>query len=256
MAVDTKDFTELMTTWKRMQELVDRRDQEIVAVRGELTNTIAEHKAAQQETQNALNAANTRIDELETKSRRPTSRYAISGRDSGDIDPEEMERKNLFMTYVRKGWFGMDKTQHEKLQGSVVQAPEGMQAKMTELRREMKAFSITDDTLGGYFVVPQIITDDIIKNAVLYSPVRELANVTQTSNNSVRLPVRTGTLSAGWISETGTRAESLGQAYGMKEIPTHEMYALLLFSRQLLDDSFFNVDSELQTDAAEQFGVL
>ncbi len=78
----------------------------------------------------------------------------------------------------------------------------------------------------------------------------------QTSNNSVRLPVRTGTLAAGWVSETGTRAESLGQAYGMAEIPTHEMYALLIFSRQLLDDAFFNLDNELNTDAAEQFGVV
>lgn len=247
MALSREEAEQILSLAQQMYEKMDQRDEEAKKL-----------GAAFQETKNTLNTINDRITEIETKDRKPWSgtRVATNGKSQDDIDPAMLERKSLFINYVRKGWFGMDKTQHEKMQELLTQAPEGMQAKMTELRREMKAFSITDDTLGGYFVVPQIITDEIIKNAVLYSPVRELANVVQTSNNSVRLPVRTGSLSAGWVSETGTRAESLGQAYGMKEIPTHEMYALLIFSRQLLEDAFFNLDNELNIDAAEQFGVV
>src|SRR5260370_19422603 len=111
----------------------------------------------------------------------------------------------------------------------------GLQRKAQEYRAEFKAFGIADDTLGGYFVLPEIVQNEVIKASILYRRVRDLARVQPTSQNTVEIRVRKATLAAQWVSETATRTETLGQSYGKAVIPTHEMYAFVLFSRQLLE---------------------
>jgi HK97 family phage major capsid protein len=230
---------EMQTTWHEMQRHMQEAIEETKKV-GESTG----------ETQAAIEKTNGRIDQIEVglKSRPPVP----SPEDTASTGKEQ---KRAFLKMVRKGWWNMrGDSDRELLKTS--DAPEGMQEKANEIRREFKAFSISDDTLGGYFVMPDLITNEIIKTSVLYSPLRALARAITTAANSVKIPVRTNTISAAWTSETGTRAEQTGQAYGMKEIFTHEMYALVLFSRQLLEDAFYDLEGDLKADIAEQMGVL
>jgi HK97 family phage major capsid protein len=227
----------------QMVPLLDQREEEKKANEG----------AFRQEIQNSLDAVNNRITEIETKGKRPTSG---SGASVVEIESDAAHRMVAFKNYVRKGYFGMPRDQRELLLTADGEDIEGLQRKAQEIRAETKAFSIADDTLGGYFVLPEQVTNEIIKASVLYSPVRDLAKVQPTSLNTVEIPVRRATLTAGWVAETGTRAETTGQNYGKANIPTHEMYALVLFSRQLLADSFFNLEVELRDDISEQFGVL
>ncbi len=69
------------------------------------------------------------------------------------------------------------------------------------------------------------------------------------------MPKRTGSFSAAWVSEVGTRSETTGLAYGLEEVPAHELYALVDISQQDLEDSAFNLEQELSQEFAEQFGV-
>ena len=120
---------------------------------------------------------------------------------------------------------------------------------------ERKAvLTISDDVSGGY-LAPSESVREIIKAQVEFSPVRNFARVRSTGQRSVMLPKRTGTFSAVWVGETSTRSETTGLAYGLEEIPTHEMSALVDISAMDLEDSAFDLEAELNAEFAEQFGV-
>lgn len=247
----SEDRTELAGLFVgQMVPLLEEREAELKkSVSGEFDTAIQRH----------IDALNARMNEIETKGKRPAGggvevKAGFGGRDE---DAEtKAQRVEAMLAFVRRGYLRMPKGQRELLRVGNGEDIEGLQRKAVELAAETKAFSITDDTLGGYFILPDVIQNEIIKQSILFSPVRSLAKVQQTSNNVVEIPVRKATLTAGWVAETGSRTESTGQSYGKASIATAEMYALVLFSRQLLEDAFFNLQDELQADIAEQFGVL
>jgi HK97 family phage major capsid protein len=188
-----------------------------------------------------------RLDALEAKA----GRMPLAG--GGDED-EQAEReakkaqklqKRAVIEVLRKGERRMARDLKAHLKAA--DAPEGM---------DFKALSISDDTLGGYFALPEIVTDELIKAVTLVSPFRALANVRTISANSVKLPVRTSPTAAAWTSETGTRTASTNPAFGMKEVSTHEMYALMLMSRQLLEDSVFDFEAEMRDEFSTQMAKL
>lgn len=119
---------------------------------------------------------------------------------------------------------------------------------------EYKALSVSTDTAGGY-LAPVELVREIIKAETEISPVRALARVRQTSAKSIQIPKRTGQFSAQWVAEQGARSETTGLAYGMEELPAHELYALVDISNQMLEDSAFNMNDEISTEASEQFAV-
>lgn len=117
---------------------------------------------------------------------------------------------------------------------------------------EMKSLSLTPDTLGGY-LAPTEYVREIIKGVVEVTPFRSAARTRQTTQKAIQLPKRTGTFSAQWVQEQGTRSETTGLTYGMDEIPTHEMYALVDITNQMLEDAAFNMEAEVRAEATEQF---
>lgn len=119
---------------------------------------------------------------------------------------------------------------------------------------DRKSLIVGDDTRGGY-LAPAEFTTEILKNLVEYSPVRMAARVGSTGSSSVILPKRTGTPTASWVGETETRPETQS-AYGQIEIPVHEMACWVDVSVQLLEDAAINVESEVASDLAEEFGRL
>jgi HK97 family phage major capsid protein len=119
---------------------------------------------------------------------------------------------------------------------------------------EAKALNIADDTSGGFLAPPEYIAE-LIKAEVLFSPVREVVGVRKTSNKSVQQPKRTQTAAAVWIADGSTRSETQNPAYGLTEIPTHELTAEVYISFQDLEDSAFDLSAELTNEFAEQFAV-
>ena len=125
---------------------------------------------------------------------------------------------------------------------------------LDDIRTEYKALSVVPDTAGGY-LAPSEYVREIIKTVTEISPVRSLVRVRQTAAKSVQLPRRTGQFAAQWVAEQGTKSETTGLAYGLDEIPTHEFYALVDISNQMLEDSAFSMDSEISMESAEQFAL-
>lgn len=119
---------------------------------------------------------------------------------------------------------------------------------------EAKALVVSDDAKGGY-LAPAEFSTEILKGLVEYSPVRQAARVGSTAASSIILPKRTGTPTAQWVGETEDRQETQS-SYGQLEIPVHEMAAYVDVSVQLLEDAAVNIESEVASDLAEEFGRL
>lgn len=222
MAVELKEREELGQLTHRLREIVDTY------------GDVPEFKSA-------LDAVNTRMDALEAKAQQVP---LVGGFDSPEARDAAMAKKAI-LTIMRRGEKRLPKDLRQYVKGA--DAPENM---------DYKALSIADDTLGGYFALPEIVMGELIKAVTLVSPFRALANVRTTSANSVKLPVRTAPTAAAWTTETGTRTASTNPAFGMREVMTHEMYALMLMSRQLSEDSAFDFEAEMRDEFSTQFAKL
>jgi len=128
------------------------------------------------------------------------------------------------------------------------------QKALADVAAEYKAMGISNDTTGGY-LAPAEYVREILKTVTETSPVRSMVRVRQTASKSVTIPKRTGQFAAQWVADQGTKSETDGLRYGMWEIPTHELYALIDISNQNLEDSAFNLESEISFEATEQFAV-
>lgn len=119
---------------------------------------------------------------------------------------------------------------------------------------ERKVLTVANDTTGGYLAPPTYIAE-IIKAVVLFSPMRGLVNVRQIGTSEYIQPKRTGTSAATRVGEISTRVESQNPSWGQVKIQAPEMYAEARISMANLEDSAFNLETELTEDFSEQFGV-
>ena len=117
---------------------------------------------------------------------------------------------------------------------------------------EIKALTVSDDTQAGYLAPPEYVRE-LLKTLTEISPVRSIARVRQTSQRSVQIPVRSATFTASWTAESATRSETTGYTTQLEEIPCHEVYALVDISEQELEDSVFDLESEMQSEFSTQF---
>jgi HK97 family phage major capsid protein len=125
---------------------------------------------------------------------------------------------------------------------------------LADVAQEYKALTLTDDTTGGY-LAPVEYVREIIKGVTEFSPVRSIVRVRTTSQKSIQLPKRTAQFAARRTTESGTRTETDGLRFGMVEIDAPEMYALVDISQQNLEDSAFDLESEVRMESEEQFAV-
>jgi len=161
-------------------------------------------------------------------------------------DEARVERKTYFNDWAR-GVIGAYTT-------GVPNLPEAQAKAIARATAEFKSLSVSNDTTGGYLAPAEYVAD-IIKGITLVSPVRSLVSVKPTANRSRMQPKRTGQFAAQWVAEQGTRTETTGLTYGMVEIPTHEMFALIDISHQNLEDTAFDLEAEIRGEAEEQFAV-
>lgn len=167
-----------------------------------------------------------RSDELETK----MNRFALgSGGEEGTEKRDTKEKKAAFFAAMRRG---ADRLSVD----------------------EQKALLISNDTTGGYLAFPEFVAE-IIKAEVLFSPMRGLVKVRQTSATEVNVPKRTGTAAATRPGESSTRVESQNPAWGNVKLNAPEMYAEARVSLADLEDSAFDLEALLREEFSEQFGV-
>lgn len=108
---------------------------------------------------------------------------------------------------------------------------------------------------GGGFAVPEEISREIERLEKKFSPVRDLVMVRQVGTSDYKEIVNIRGATSGWVGESGSRtATSTPQ---LREVtPTHgELYAYPQVSEWSLDDIFFNVESWLSEEVAQEFAI-
>lgn len=236
--IEKKGAADVLTT-----EKVDRIEAAIVKYEDanqKLTASMLEAKRVADEAKAALDGEKKHVDELEAK----FNLLSLNG--SSDPEVRKAELKTKVNTWARAV---VGANTH-----GVANLSAEQQKALADVVAEYKALSIGNDTTGGY-LAPMEYVREIIKSVTETSPARSLARVRQTASKAIMIPKRTGQFAAQWTAEQGTRSETDGLRYGMWEIPTHEMYALIDISAQNLEDSAFNMESEISFEATEQFAV-
>lgn len=184
------------------------------------------------EAKKALDAEKAHVDELEVK----LNRMAIGG--------AAEEKKRFHGQWLSAAFKGLSGSRLEEAELKHIQ----------DVNAAYKAMNVSTNTDGGY-LAPTEYVREIIKGVTEKSPVRSVVNVRSTMFKSIEVPRRTGTGSAAWVSETGARATTGQPAYGMIEIPTYELYAIIDITQQMIEDSAFNMEAEISEDASDQFAV-
>jgi HK97 family phage major capsid protein len=257
----TKDeVREVMGAFEAFKEANDRRLDEIAAkaaadpvtvekvARIETALDVSERK--NQELTQALQQSKLKndaaLDAIEVK----LNRFGIGGNGGPPMDREEkrarvMDRADQWARAVDL-----------QIKLSAANLSDEQRAVVDAVAAEYKALNITDDTAGG-FLAPVDFVAEILKTVVLISPVRALARVRTTALKEVKLPRRTGLLSATWEDEeqpTSTTAQN-GLKYGLITVYTKGLRALVDISNDMLEDSAFDMGAEILSEVSEQFAV-
>jgi HK97 family phage major capsid protein len=248
----TKDgVRSLMTAFEAFKEKNDRRLDEIARKAAEDPITVDEVKRI-----------NDRLDQFEGVNQKLT----LAEKSAKAVD-ELKEQFDALDTAIRRGT-GREQSLDQKraacndwvravvgaVQYGVPNLPEAQRKALESVVAEYKALNVGTNTEGGYLAPVEMIRE-IIKAETEMSPVRSLARVRQTGMRAIEVPKRTGQFAAQWVSEQGTRAETTGLTYGVEEITTHELFALVDITNQMLEDGMFDMAAEVQMESVEQFAV-
>lgn len=112
-----------------------------------------------------------------------------------------------------------------------------------------------DDNVNGGYLAPAEYANEIIKKITEVSPVRSVARVISTSKKEIQFPKRTGLVSGGWVGE-GQDASQSNSAYGEETLKAEKLMVYTDISFELLNDSAFNMRSEITSDIAEDMAKL
>lgn len=180
-----------------------------------------------------------RIGAMETRMSRPNLSADVANHQSDEV--KDLGQK-AWSKWLRRGSISFD--EQKAIRNAAIAGPDEQRALLPE-----------DDTQGGYFA-PSEFVGEVIKGVIEMSPVRSVARVRTTSNRSVFVPKRTGTFAAVWLGKSDeTRSETTGLTYGMEEVSNNELTAMVDIAKQDLEDAQFDLEGELRTEFAEQFGV-
>ncbi len=245
-----KSFEDIKTTFEEHKKVGDARIEALKASRStadfdekldRINDTISKAEKTQREwtkQQDAVEAKRaaqelewkTQVGETERKMEARINRAVLGlGGLGSDVENKgnlALERK-AYANFLRKGGLSAD---------------------------EAKVLTAANDTTGGYLAPPTYVAE-IIKAAVLYSPMRDLVTVRQVATGELLQPKRTSSAAATWVAEIGTRSETTNPAWGMLKIPVHELMAEARISMQNLEDSAFNLEEVINQEFSEQFGV-
>ncbi|MDP1868452.1 MAG: phage major capsid protein [Bradyrhizobium sp.] len=118
--------------------------------------------------------------------------------------------------------------------------------------RPQNAATTDNDPSGGY-LVPKEIGDTIVRRQIEFSPMRRLAMVRPVNSDSFEQLINAGGGTAAWVGERQARPETDSPNYIALTFVAHEIYANPSVSQKLLDDSAFNIASEVTQAIAEDF---
>lgn len=213
----------LGNAWEQFKHVNDQRLNEIER-KGYADPLYGEHL---KKISDALDQHKRRMDQIETAHGRPGAEMSGAA-SAADVS----EYKSAFRNYLRKG---------------AESALEGLQT---------KALSAGSDANGGY-LVPNAMSDLIVRIINESSPMRALARVETISSDSLDLIEDTSDMEAVWSDETTARDDDTDTpTIGRNTVDTFEMYAQPKATQKLIDDGAIDIEQWIAEKVAERFARL
>ncbi|HZV10409.1 MAG TPA: phage major capsid protein, partial [Novosphingobium sp.] len=117
---------------------------------------------------------------------------------------------------------------------------------------ELKSMVIGTPSQAGY-LVPTELDKRIAEVLLRVSPIRQVAQVVQTSSSDYRKLISLGGTASGWVSEAAARPETTEPSFAEIVPPHGELYANPSASQLMLDDAAFDLESWLASEIAREF---
>jgi len=119
---------------------------------------------------------------------------------------------------------------------------------------ETKALIIGSDPSAGYLTSIEYARE-VIKAITEFSPIRAEATVRQTTGTEINFPKRSALPDTHWVGEIEERTEDETMEFGLEKLMPHEMISFKKVSLQELEDSAYNLASELGAAFSEALGL-
>lgn len=217
--VEIKDLVqEQGTAWEAFKKANDARLEAIESKGYAPSDTVEKVDKINTE----LNTIGKQLDEIAKKANRP------SQPDGKGMTDAQLEHKSLLQKYLRTG----NDTGLRDLEG--------------------KALISNSDPDGGYLVDTEM-SSQIDRVASTVSAMRSVANIVTIGNSAYSKLVKTRGISGGWLEESGTSSESTEQQFSKVEIKAEKVYAEPWITNEMLEDSFYNLESDIMMEAGLTF---
>lgn len=118
---------------------------------------------------------------------------------------------------------------------------------------EIKNLSVDSNADGGFLVRPEL-SAKIVTKMFESSPIRQLAQVDTIGSDSLEIMQDLNEVSAGWVSERGSRSAGTTPQLNLARIFAHELFAEPVVTQKLLDDAQWDVEAWLAQKIADKFG--
>lgn len=161
------------------------------------------------------------VDDLIKKSAR-------AGMGGNGISAEQVEHKQAFNKFIRKG----------------------VEDGLAEL--EAKALNLGANDDGG-FAVPEEMDRNIIQLLRKDNPMRSLCNVITVGNETYKRLINTGNAASGWVGETDARGATNTPKLAEVAPFFGEIYGNPQATQKMLDDVFFDAEAWLGDELAIEF---
>lgn len=215
----TNKLNELSANWEQFKVINDRRLHDIEQKGGADPLTI-QH----------MHKLNSRIDEQESAITQLQLHHKRPSMDKF-MPITTQEHKTAFCQYVRKGQ-GVDSLRH----------------------LEQKALSSIHlaDSESGYLITSQM-AEQIAADLQSFSPLRQLASVTEIATDALELLDNNIENIAGWTAEVQDYNTTSAVKIDKKLIPVHELFAQPKVTQKLLDDPRIDIEKWLAQKLTEVF---
>lgn len=163
------------------------------------------------------------LSQMEEIQKKQAKMQAVLDRPGGEaVDEKKAERKQAYLDYMRKGALG------------------GMSRDMQPI--EIKAMSTDVNPDGGYLTQPEV-SGKIAQRVFETSPLRQVADIQQTSSTSILVVLDDDEAAARWVAEGASGGQTDTAQIGRAELPLHKIEADPRITVEMLTQGFVDVEN-------------